>query len=317
MARYMTSSTLIDSVVSRAMLPVNQVTFQDVDFLRFATEELDMAIIPFVLQYHEDYFLTYVDIPLEDGRNKYTIPYRAIGNKLRDVAFVDVGGAIFEMTRITIDDISYYQYGGGNAFTSTGFRVFYIQNNEIVLLPEAMSNPTGSLRVSYYIRPNQLVDESRVATVTSVNPSTGEIGVSSVPSNITLGINLDILQTRSPHKCLTTDIMATNIDTVNKIITFDPTQLPYQLAVGDQIATAEESCIPQIPTDLHSMLAQRVACRCLEALGDQQGLQAANTKLAEMEQKGASLIDDRVEGAPLKINNRHSFLNRTKSSFRR
>ena len=40
------------------------------------------------------------------------------------------------MTRVTIDDISYYQYGGGNAFTSTGFRVFYIQNNEIVLLPE-------------------------------------------------------------------------------------------------------------------------------------------------------------------------------------
>jgi len=316
MARYMTSSTLIDSVVSRAMLPINQVTFKNADFLRFATEELDMAIIPFVLQYHEDYFLTYVDIPLESGKNKYTIPYRAVGNKLRDVAFLD-NAAVYEMTRVTIDDISYYQYGGGNAFTSTGFRVFYIQNNEIVLLPENMPNPTGSLRVSFYIRPNQLVDESRIATVTSVNPSTGEVGVSSVPSNITLGVDLDILQTKSPHKILKFDVQATNIDTVNKIITFAINDLPSNLAVGDQISLAEECCIPQIPTDLHSMLAQRVACRCLEALGDQAGLQAANTKLAEMEQKGATLIDDRVEGAPMKVNNRHGFLNRTKSTFRR
>jgi len=316
MSRYMTSSTLINSVVTRAMLPVSQSTFKNADFLRFATEELDMAIIPFVLQYHEDYFLTYVDIPLENGKNKYTIPYRAVGNKLRDVAFLD-NAAVYEMTRVTIDDISYYQYGGGNAFTSTGFRVFYIQNNEIVLLPENMPNPTGSLRVSFYIRPNQLVDESRVATITSVNPSTGEVGVNTVPANITLGVDLDILQTRSPHKILKFDVQATNLDAVNKIITFNVNDLPSNLAVGDQISLAEECCIPQIPTDLHSMLAQRVACRCLEALGDQAGLQAANTKLAEMEQKGATLIDDRVEGAPMKVNNRHGFLNRTKSTFRR
>jgi hypothetical protein len=65
------------------------------------------------------------------------------------------------------------------------------------------------------------------------------------------------------------------------------------------------------------MLAQRIACRCLEALGDTAGLQIANTKLAEMELKGMSLIDSRVEGAPMKVNNRHSFLRQSRRQFRR
>jgi hypothetical protein len=299
------------------MLPETNITFRPDDFLAFANEEMDMAIMPYVLSHHEDYFLTSVDIPLESGKNKYTIPYRAIGNKLRDVSYKDNSNSIFEMTRITIADESYYQYAGGNSYTGTGFRVFYIENNEIVLLPQDIQNPSGSLKVSFYIRPNQLVEEDRVATITSINTTTGEIGVDSIPDNITLGDMVDLIQVRNPYKCLSYDQTVTNIDAINNIITIDPTMLPDNLAVGDFVASAEECIIPQIPTDLHSMLAQRVACRCLEALGDQAGLQAANLKLAEMEQKGASLLQDRVEDAPMKVNNRHGFLNRLKTRYRR
>ena len=79
---------------------------------------------------------------------------------------------------------------------------------------------------------------------------------------------------------------------------------------ADLVTLAGETIIPQIPDELHSMLAQRVACRCLEALGDQQGLQAANLKLAEMEAKSATLINDRIESSPQKIVNRNSPLMR-------
>lgn len=314
--RYMTSSTLIESVKNRAMLPENQITFTPERFLRFATEEMDMAIIPYVMQYHEDYFLVTEEVPLEVGKNRYAVPYRAIGNKLRDVAYND-GSTIFEMTRIVVEDISYYQYGGGNSFTSTGYRIFYMQGDEVCLLPEDMPNPSGSLRFTYYIRPNQLVDSDRIAIITSINTTTGEVGVNLIPDNIVLGVNLDIIKTKSSHKCLAFDVQATNVDTTNNIITFDPADIPSTLSVGDRIALAEETDIPQIPSDIHSMLAQRIACRCLEALGDQNGLQAANAKLAEMEQKGATVIDNRVEGAPLKINNRHGFLTRNKYTWGR
>lgn len=312
--RYMTSSTLIESIKNRAMLPENQITFTPERFLRFATEELDMAIIPYVMQYHEDFFLVTEDVPLVGGVSKYQIPYRAIGNKLRDVSYFDGTNTIYEMTRITVDDLSYYQQGSGDSFSSSGYRVFYIQNDEVCLVTQNQTSSTGFLRMTYYVRPNQLVDSKRVAVITSINRTTGEIGVNAIPGNITLGINLDIIKTKSSHKCLVRDIQATNISGVNNIITLALSNIPASLVVGDRIALAEETDIPQIPTDLHSMLAQRVACRCLEALGAKEDLQAANAKLAEMEQKGASIIDNRVEGAPLKLVNRHGFLARKRHS---
>ena len=64
------------------------------------------------------------------------------------------------------------------------------------------------------------------------------------------------------------------------------------------------------------MLAQRVAARCLEALGDSQGITLANTKLAEMEQKTGALLENRVEGAVQKVLNRHSTLKRNRYRWR-
>jgi hypothetical protein len=65
------------------------------------------------------------------------------------------------------------------------------------------------------------------------------------------------------------------------------------------------------------MLAQRVTMRCLEALGDQAGLTLAAAKLLEMEQKTGSLIDSRVEGAPLKVAPKNTFLRRGRNYLRR
>jgi hypothetical protein len=67
---------------------------------------------------------------------------------------------------------------------------------------------------------------------------------------------------------------------------------------------AGESCIPNVPTELHAILAQRVACRVLEAIGDTQSLQNANSKLQEMEGKAGVILDSRVEGAVHKVVNR-------------
>jgi len=317
MARYLTSKTLIDSVIRRAMLPLNQNTFSEADLLAFANEEMDMGIIPYIMTFHEDYFMRSDETLLQAGRSTYPIPYRAMGNKLRDVAFRDGSSTIFEMTRVGVGDLPFYQFGGGGNVNGAGIRTFYIKNNEVCLLPEDMPDVHGWLRMSYYIRPNSLVSLSRIGTITNVDTTTGVITLDSIPTNFALSAQFDMLQTKSPHKCLAIDKTALAIDTVAKTITFDVADMPYDIAAGDYISLAEECIIPQIPSDIHSMLAQRVACRCLEALGDVAGLQAANAKLQEMEQKGGSLLDDRVEDAPQKINNRHSFLKRYRTYFKR
>lgn len=317
MARYLSTDSLIASVKRRAMLPQTQVTFQPEDFLAFANEEIDMALMPYILSYHEDYFLTHVDVPLQQGVSRYEIPYRAVGAKLRDVAYKMDNNQVFEMTRITKGDVPYYQFGPLGS-VSTMLKVFYIEGNEIVLVPELEQGaPIGSLIISFYLRPNALVSEDRAMTIQSIDTTTGIITVDNVPSIFGIGSNIDLIKTKSPHTTLAWDVEVVNIDTLNKTIEINPNSLPAKLQVGDYICLAEECIIPQIPTDLHSMLAQRVACRCLEALGDQQGLQSANAKLAEMEQKGGTIIDARVEDAPLKVLNRHGFIRTTRRYVRR
>ncbi len=314
MARHETTTTLIESAIRRAMLPVTNITFKEKDFLAFANEELDMALVPYVLSFHEDYFLTPGDIPLVSGRSSYPIPYRAIGNKLRDVQIKDRNGNLYELTRIGVGDEPYFQYGSGGV-SEASLRAFSLQNNSIKLYSNIDSFSADTIVAHYYIRPNKLVSETRAMIITSLTDlANGNIVVDKVPvgsNNSTLfssGTVVDFIQVKSPHKCLKIDVPLTAVDSINNIISIDPTNIPQDLAVGDHILLSEECIIPQIPTDLHSMLAQRIACRCLEALGDREGLAAANAKLQEMETKGGTILDNRVDDAPKKINPRHGLL---------
>lgn len=307
MAVTYTVNQMIESVKNRAMIPENQVTFKEVDFLRFMNEELDMGIVPMVMSLHEDYFLRPIDIPLE-SKDNYPIPERAVGNKLRDVGFKDLSGNIFEMTRVGVGDISQYQ----GSFISQQFRVFYIQNNEVVLLPTlGNSSPTGSLRMTYYCSPNTLVPESRGGTILDIDRNNGVITLTAdqdFPEHFSTTIQYDFIASTNPFVTRSMDLTATTLNSTARTLTFDPDDIPTNLAIGDYVMKAKESIIPQIPAALHVLLAQRVACRCLEAMGDLQNLQAANLKLAELENKAGMIIDNRVEDAPMKIVNRHSVL---------
>ena len=72
------------------------------------------------------------------------------------------------------------------------------------------------------------------------------------------------------------------------------------VVVGSYITEAEETIVPNMPTELHPILAQRVAVSCLEAMGDEQNKQSAERKLAKMEQDAGTFLDNRVEGANTK-----------------
>jgi dihydropteroate synthase len=82
--------------------------------------------------------------------------------------------------------------------------------------------------------------------------------------------------------------------------------IPDDIRIGDFVMKATETIVPQLPEELHAILAQRVAIAALEALGDTEGASVAQRKLDKMEISSTDIIDNRVEGAPQKIVNRHS-----------
>jgi hypothetical protein len=130
----------------------------------------------------------------------------------------------------------------------------------------------------------------------------------SIPSHILNGSVIDFLETKAGHKIKAFDISIPSNAISGNIIDFVSTDVPSTLIVGDYICEAYECIIPYLPNDLHTGLAERASARVLSAIGDKEGLQDVNAKIAEIEQRQGTLLDNRVEGAPQKVLARHSLL---------
>lgn len=155
---YYTSDDLIDAIKRKISVPMSQNTYEEDDLLAFCNEELILNQVPSIMQFHEEFFVYTEDEPLVANKVKYQIPDRAIGRKLRDLQYVDNSGNESEFTQINLDDRSHFSESNSNS----GLHKFYFQGDEIVLLTNA-TYATGSLRYSYYLRPNQLVQTNRAA----------------------------------------------------------------------------------------------------------------------------------------------------------
>jgi hypothetical protein len=312
-AKYLTTTELIASVIRRAMLPVTQTTFVEEDFLAFANEEMNLGIVPHIISFHENYLLAEYDVDIVDNQTRYEIPHRAVGNKLKDVQFIDQSGRAYEMTQIEVGDLPYHQWGSNKAINGT-LNSFYLEGNELVTTNASF---TGKLRFLYYLRPSDIVPIDRSAKITNIDTVNKVVTLNSSPSVFVGQVLFDITATRSPFKAIGLDMSGTfNGSSTNPQITFT-SDLPTHLKVGDIVTLTEETIIPQIPLELHSMLAQRVALRCLDAMGDANGIQTGTARLAEMEQKTGTLLDNRVEDAPHKISPKNSFLRRKRTYLRR
>jgi hypothetical protein len=394
---YYTSNTLIDAVKRKMSMPISQVTYSHEDILRFTDEELMLAQVPSILQYHEEYLVYLQDVPLVTNKSKYPIPNRAIGMRLRDLFYRDTQNQLIEMSRISPDDKSFFEVSSSGNNTPSHF---YVENNNIVIVPKIGANPVGQLQFSYYLRPNSLVPDEKAAistsfskTVTvsnttlvsgdilkigslslvagttfiigatssatanniavylnnlnnpeliaaisssivileytertllisSTNPvdlaiqSTITMNSLSVPAEIVGGMLVDILQTDAGHSTLLFDVKLTGNAVSATSITFNESQLPQEFVAGDYVCLQYECIIPQIPTDLHNLLAERTCARILEAQGDAAGLQAANAKIKELENGQNIILDNRVEGSPLKVFNRSGLLRNGRNGFR-
>ena len=310
----MTSEQLIASIKRRANIPDSQAMITDEEILDFANEEMLLNLVPLVVSKHEDYYLTSEDTVIQSGVYSYPIPYRALGSKLRELAYYDQDSERYSpLYRKSIDEITEDSARG----TSSGANRFYIMNENVVL--DTNTDVAHDFLTFFYnMRPNSLVLSDRVASITSIDRTSGIITVSSVPDAFTGTSKLDFVKLNSPHRILNYDLTPTLIDDANSQITFSLTDIPSELVIGDQICLQNETNLVNAPSELHVMLAQMVAARVLESIGDTQNLAAANDKLARMERSTEYLIDNRVTGSPIKASaRRNGFLGRGRTLGRR
>lgn len=307
---YSNSDELLASIKSRAAVPIAQTSFTDGDLLNFATEEMNIKILPNVLAVREEFYVTEEAIPLVNNQSNYRIPYRALGGKVRYVLIRRNDGTLTPIAQLPPEAIVEYQ-ASSFAYEESGF---YLQNDELVILPPIQGVVNGSVLVKYYLKPNAIVSLNRGAKVQSIDFLTGDIQVETIPTNLSAGSQIDFIQASGNFKTLDFDINIVSASSM--IINIAPSDIPTNLSVGDYLCSAGETVIPQIPSELHVMLAQAVACRVLEAIGDTQGLQNASAKLDDMQNKLMNIIDNRVEAPGRKIVNPNSFIRNNKYNRR-
>lgn len=311
---YKNSDEILRSIKRRVVIPESQNLFTDQDLLDFATEEIDSHIVALINTQQENYFLTFETVQIVPGQTRYTIPYRATGNKLKDLAFVPANETprVKEMSEIDLGDLPSFD----RSYSNSEPYIYYVAGNEICLVPET-NNFTGYLRFGFYLRTNALVPLEEVAVISSIDTTLGVVTVSNIPEKFTVEDLYDFVMEKSPHKIISYDNAITGIDLGTKQITFGPGNLPSGLAKGDHLCLATETAIPNIPSDLHNMVCHRAGARVLEAIGDTEALQVAELKTAQLEKKAADLIDNRVETAARKIVNRHGTLRNGLSRYKR
>jgi hypothetical protein len=188
-------------------------------------------------------------------------------------------------------------------YDSTGnLAGFYYRGNQVVLVPSSSSTAT-TLRMSYFIRPNELAAISAtngIHAISAINTSTKAVTVAGNTA-ISTSTPCDLVAATPGFESLDIDLTPTAAS--GTVITFgNASALPTDLAVGDYVCLAGKSPVPQIPAEFHPILAQRVACAWMEAF-DAPGLEKAVAKLGKMEEAAGVLVSPRSPGNPRKLVN--------------
>jgi hypothetical protein len=296
-----TTADLLTSVKLKIMAPSSQLTISDADILRLATEELLGLVSPIVSSARSQYYETVADTAITSATT-YTLPYRALAGKIVNVLYIDTNGAEWLVPIIEYSEEEARLYNSNS--TTSACPVAYIRNQKLCFVRPPNG---GTLRITYYIRPGDLILTTDARQLTVVGGSS----VTQATALITTGQEFDVISNKPLFTYRGIDQTGT---VAGAVITFTP---PADTVVGDWVAPAGQSPIPQIPYELHPVLTQRTAARCLEILGDRKGMEAllvgAETFLAQ----ALTLVAPRVSGQPSYIVNTNGPFRRYGGRYRR
>lgn len=228
---------------------------------------------------------------------------------------------ISNATLLDGDTISLAQYTGtvGTDFV-IGINDATTANNFVVWVGSLLNSQftasaaSNMVTVGYEERGTKIVTSNTSAFWVQ---QTITLNTTDVPTDIIAGSLVDILQTEGGHSTLAIDIKLIPNSVSLTGLTFTEAQLPDSFIIGDYVCARYECIIPQIPTDLHMLLGERTSVRILQSLGDREAAKEGIEKIDRLEFKQATLIDNRSEGAPLKIVNRTGLLHSARISFGR
>jgi hypothetical protein len=171
------------------------------------------------------------------------------------------------------------------------FGGFRLQGNNVILYPTPTTASPYTLRLYYVARRNALVPVTDGGQVTSVNTLTNEITLSRIPSSWAVNTKLCIINDEPQFDTIVKSTTISNIS--SPTVTVDDVT---GVAIGNWVQLKGYSIVPQIPVEMHDVLAQATCVKILEALGHTDKMKMAQAKLDEIIFTTLEVLTPRVEG---------------------
>ena len=270
----MTSDELIAALKIKGSFPSADDLFSNADFLVLFNHQMQVEIIPTMQLLSEEYFLLTKDYTITQG-STYRIPSRAIGAKCRDLQYLDGSNNLAPLNRLFEED---------RPLNNSGY---YLVRNSIELSSDFIN---GTLRMKYFARPNKLVLESACAQISSIDTGLNQVVVTALPSTMSTGVLVDFIQAKNPYDLLAYDQTISGVS--GTTVSF--ASLPTDLAVGDWISIAEQSCVPMVPEEMHPILVQSALVSALSSKKDR-AVDYESKVLERIKQDAIRMLDPRVE----------------------
>ena len=296
-----TSADLISSIKLRGVLPSSQNMYTDEKICMLISQELQTNIVPWILSFREDYYLTFEDFNIAANQTVFEIPELAIGGKLKAVLLMDGNGNIISNTpRLSLKQVADLSLGVFNGF--------YVEGNYIKLYPSAYS--AVKIRLYYFRRPNDVVEISRAGQVISIDTINSTVVLSNVPSSWVIGTQLSIVKGRPGF-----DVIFNSAPIVSLSSPTVGIASLVGIQVGDWFALKHYTPVIMCPVEAQPVLAQVVVSKLLEGLGDPKW-EAAEKKAIDLKMSMTNTLAPRVDDSPKKIVSRNSHLNNGINRFR-
>lgn len=240
----------------------------DTILLENATEILQSVYAPLVRTVRSDYYVTTKRIALAAGRSGYPIPRRAVTSSVRRVRLLDANSRELGMVQVPYEDI---------LSSRTGVRpAWYAITDDKILVAPVPTVATYTLEVAYEYRPSALIvpdlnanTHALVVSEAYDSPTADTHTVAVTPSFFTNDDMIDIVHKDAPFSSPVIDatVDARTGGAFLDLLSYSGVQEPVLgLVLGDYVCFAGETPVPQIPAELHPILAKHTAADWLDPI---------------------------------------------------
>jgi hypothetical protein len=294
-----TINSLIRKLKLNALIPRNQSTYTDEDFAYLFNNELQQTIVPWIMAEGADFFVNFVDTPTFSNQNRYPLPVRAIGTKLKTVSWVFPNASPNQQPSLSHIPQMSPEKASSWSWSVSASPGYWIEGNTLVMYPMPQVGPPQVFRMWYYKRPNSLVPQANGAFITAIWPETNQVTLSNIPSGDfvwTVGSTVDIVDPNPPFNTIAEDVEITGINGYQYTL-----ESLEGIVVGQTIALSNQAIVAQIPVELQELLVEAVAVKALSGFGDATKLKMAGDNLTILKSNLFNAIAPRVDSDPPRI----------------